>query len=203
MPEAEPPAAGPLPLFPLRAVLFPGTKMALRIFETRYLDMIRNCLKGSGVFGIVAIRKGTEVGEVDTYRTGTLARVVDWTTTHDGLLGIEVRGESRFTFGRVERADDGLYWAHDVVLRTDEREPLRVDQHWAGDLLESLLEGPAKEQVEIPRLDDANAVCWNLAMRLPLGLEERQAVLETDAVAARLERLRTGAAALLERSDKE
>lgn len=206
-PEAESPdAVDALPLFPLRAVLFPGTTIALRVFETRYLDMVRRCLRASTPFGIVAIRRGGEVGEAETYRTGTLARIVDWTTTRDGLLGIEVKGSSRFTFERIERAADGLYVAHGVELKHDEPQTLTAGQSWAAELLESLLSARPKDgrvAREDSRVDDANAVCWNLAMRLPLGLAERQAVLETDAVPARLERLRNDAAVLLEKADKE
>ena len=54
--------AGLIPLFPLNIVLFPGGPLPLRIFETRYVDMVRNCMRASANFGVVLIRAGGEVG---------------------------------------------------------------------------------------------------------------------------------------------
>jgi len=50
-----------LPLFPLGAVLFPGGELALRVFEVRYLDMVRKCQRAAAPFGVVALRAGHEV----------------------------------------------------------------------------------------------------------------------------------------------
>ena len=42
-----------LPLFPLGSILFPGGTMALKIFEQRYLEMAKTCLKTGAPFGIM------------------------------------------------------------------------------------------------------------------------------------------------------
>ena len=44
-----------VPIFPLRTILFPGSKLPLRIFEPRYLDMISRCMPTNQEFGIVLI----------------------------------------------------------------------------------------------------------------------------------------------------
>jgi Lon protease-like protein len=62
-----------IPLFPLNIVLFPGGPLPLRIFETRYIDMVRRCMRESAPFGVVLIRSGGEVGHADTYGVGTLS----------------------------------------------------------------------------------------------------------------------------------
>ena len=67
-----------LPLFPLATVLFPGGPLSLRIFETRYLDMVASVLRGDNRFGVLAIRAGSEVGEAETFSVGTTAEIVDW-----------------------------------------------------------------------------------------------------------------------------
>ena len=68
-----------LPLFPLGSVLFPGGTMALRIFEQRYLDMAKVCLKTDVPFGITLIREGNEVGTPAVPEAvGTLAYVTHW-----------------------------------------------------------------------------------------------------------------------------
>ena len=51
-----------LPLFPLNTVLFPGGRLPLRIFEQRYMDMAKACLRDGAPFGVCLIREGAEVG---------------------------------------------------------------------------------------------------------------------------------------------
>src|SRR5690348_5910177 len=93
--------ASSLPLFPLDTVLFPGGPLSLRIFEPRYLYMVRRCLKDAGPFGVVLLLEGAEAGAaVRIADTGTSARLVDFDTLPDGLLGVVCVGERRF---RVQR----------------------------------------------------------------------------------------------------
>lgn len=51
-----------LPLLPLHAVLLPGGRLSLKVFEARYVDMISACLRNQQPFGICLIRSGREVG---------------------------------------------------------------------------------------------------------------------------------------------
>ena len=51
-----------LPLFPLNTVLFPGSRLPLKVFEARYMDMVRNCMRESSAFGVCLIAEGNEVG---------------------------------------------------------------------------------------------------------------------------------------------
>ena len=68
-----------VPLFPLHVVLFPGGPLPLRIFETRYIDMVSERMRGDGPFGVVLIRDGVEAGgPAATFETGTLARIADF-----------------------------------------------------------------------------------------------------------------------------
>jgi len=41
-----------IPLFPLNIVLFPDGPLPLRIFETRYVDMVRGCMREERCFGV-------------------------------------------------------------------------------------------------------------------------------------------------------
>jgi len=85
-----------LALFPLNTVLFPGGPLPLRIFETRYLDMLSRCFKNDQGFGVCLIEQGSETGPARSYTVGTLARVRDWSNGPDGLLHILAVGERRF-----------------------------------------------------------------------------------------------------------
>src|SRR5215467_4574263 len=102
-------SATTLPLFPLQTVLFPGGPLSLRIFEPRYLDLVRRCLKEQSPFGVVLILEGAEAGPVTTVAPiGTTARLVDFEALPDGLLGVVCVGERRFRVLRHWSQDDGL-----------------------------------------------------------------------------------------------
>ena len=50
-------------IFPLGTVLFPGAALPLKIFEQRYLEMTKTCLRDNRPFGVCLIREGREVGD--------------------------------------------------------------------------------------------------------------------------------------------
>ena len=102
-----------IPLFPLSAVLVPHGRMPLQIFERRYLDLVRDCMRNNSGFGVIWIRRGPEVAAGDTGEPelgdyGTYARIVDWDQLPNGLLGITIEGAERFELARHHRADSGL-----------------------------------------------------------------------------------------------
>ncbi|MCZ2110957.1 MAG: LON peptidase substrate-binding domain-containing protein [Dehalococcoidia bacterium] len=91
-----------IPLSPLRTVLFPGMSLPLRIFEERYRVMISELLESGGVFGVVLIREGQEVGGgAVPYDVGTLARIESCTETGRGHFSITARGVQRFRLLRM------------------------------------------------------------------------------------------------------
>ena len=113
-----------VPMFPLRAVLYPGGPLPLRIFEPRYIDMIGRCVKEQSPFGVVMLLEGADVDtKVHTQATGTLARIVDWDQGADGLLGITALGEDRFRLLRMEQQEDGLTVADIEVLPAEPETP--------------------------------------------------------------------------------
>ena len=98
------------PLFPLNTVLFPGGPLPLRIFEARYVDMVRHCMRAHCPFGVVLIRAGWEVGAAgagEMCAIGTTARIVDFNALPDGLLGITCIGERKFSVSKHWQQDDG------------------------------------------------------------------------------------------------
>src|SRR5687767_9222370 len=115
-------------LFPLHTVLFPGGPLPLRIFETRYTDMVRRCMREQQPFGVVLIQDGDEAGEVATTATvGCTARIADFHTLKDGLLGISCIGERKFRVQRVWRADDGLHMGEVLWLTPEPELPLPAE----------------------------------------------------------------------------
>ena len=173
-----------LPLFPLRAVLYPGGELALRIFERRYVDLVRDCLRHDRPFGAVLITAGREVGLEDgpprVAPIGTTARLVDANVLPGGLLGVRAVGEGRFRVLSHQADAGGLVRARVENLAPD---PSSTDS-LAMERREALL--AALERLE-PALSPAESadtawLCRRLAERLPLGLPARQALLECESV---------------------
>ena len=179
-----------IPLFPLSTVLFPGGPLSLRIFETRYLDMVSHCLKHEQGFGVVLIRAGRETGEADFHRLGTLAHIRDWDRLEDGLLGITALGGDRFEWIETWRADDGLYWGRVQWLPSSRPPSLPPEcRHLARVVRELLPQLPRPWRLVEPHFDDADWVGFRLAEVLPISPEEKQALLALGDPTARLARI--------------
>lgn len=181
-----------LPLFPLGSVLFPGGQLSLRIFEPRYLDLVKRCGRSGEGFGVCLILDGREVGEPATPAAyGTEAAIVDFSMTEDGLLGLTVEGRRRFHVERTRVRDDGLVMGDVRWLPEDPDERLRDEHALLSVLLARIMdkagiehEGPGKGP-----LADAAWVGWRLAEWLPLAPEERLAMLQSADPHARLQQL--------------
>ena len=168
-----------IPLFPLNTVLFPGGPLPLRIFETRYIDMISERLQKEAPFGVLLIREGDETGSASTYDVGTLARIIDWYQGSDGLLGVTAIGERRFRLVAAECQPDGLN-VGDVELLPDEP-ALPLSEPFAGlaDILRGVLDDLGRLYESMERhYDDAGWVTYRFVEILPLELEQKQYCLE-------------------------
>lgn len=170
-----------LPLFPLNAVLFPGGPLSLRIFEQRYLDLVRDCTRNGSGFGVCLILAGREAGEPAVPAAiGTVARITDFYTLPDGLLGIGAEGGERFQVANTRVRDNGLVhgevrlWPDEPVLEVPAEHGLLAT------ILERLLEqvGGRHARVDRARLDDASWVGFRLAELLPLEPSEKQHLLQ-------------------------
>ena len=178
-----------LPLFPLSTVLFPGGRLELRIFERRYLDMVRDCMRAGGGFGVCVIVRGREAGEPAIPAAyGTLARITDFSTLPDGLLGIVAAGTRAFHVARTRVRDTGLVIGEVALREADVPIPVPPEFGVLATILERLAEqlGGELGAAERARFDDAGWVGYRLAEALPLTLEERQRILQTSDAVARL-----------------
>ncbi|HEY6451084.1 MAG TPA: LON peptidase substrate-binding domain-containing protein [Steroidobacteraceae bacterium] len=179
---------GPLPLFPLHTVLFPGGLLPLRVFEPRYLDMVGRCLRSGDGFGVVLIEDGSDTErEARTAAVGTSARIVDFQTLDDGLLGLLCRGERRFRIGARHCQADGLNCAE--VEWLEERRGVPVPPQFQP-LLPILREAMAKlttmGRFLEPDYADAAWIGQRLAELLPLERAVQQQLLEIDDPETRL-----------------
>jgi Lon protease-like protein len=179
-----------LPLFPLQTVLFPAGRLALRVFEPRYLDMVARCLRGDNRFGVIAIREGSEVGTAaTTHEIGTTAEIVDWHQENDGLLGILAEGRAPFRLVSTRREPDGLYVGEIDWLPPSPPVPLAAIHEPLVALLERLLAPLPLYRGVAPAFEDAAWVGGRLIELLPLGLNFKQSLLEMPDAGERLDRL--------------
>jgi Lon protease-like protein len=179
-----------IPLFPLHAVLFPGGRLPLRIFENRYMEMAKACLKAQSPFGVCLILEGKEVGTPATpAAVGCLARIADWDMPQLGLLHVTARGERRFRILERRVQPDGLARASIEILseEVDGIPPENLSR--CVKLLERVIEQHPGLLESPHRLDSCSWVSSRLAELLPLPLEAKQALLELDDARSRLERL--------------
>ncbi len=177
-------------LFPLHTVLFPGGPLPLRVFETRYLDMIRRSLKGEQDFGIIQIQSGSEGETSSIYSTGTIAKIVDWSQSDDGILVIVVHGGARFRVLQAETLSDGLNVGRVDVLENDPGTLVPVEYAPMAEVLEKILNSLQEQYASVGRdMQNAGWVANRLAELLPLDMVDKQACLEILEPLARLHQL--------------
>lgn len=179
-----------VPLFPLGTVLFPGGLLPLKVFEQRYVDMTKACLRDSTPFGVCLIREGREVGQpAAPHDIGCLATIEQWDVPHPNLFALLARGGARFRIldtsvnagglitGRIELLPEP---AADVPMEPACEEVLRLAIKRAGT---DSVPGPIQ-------LDNPLWVSYRLAEILPITPLEKQALLEMTDTEARLAQLR-------------
>ena len=165
-----------IPLFPLATVLLPGNTLDLKIFETRYLDMIANCMRENNPFGVVLIHNGDETAiNAEIYSVGTTAVISDWENRADGLLGITALGVERFEILSTHTQQDGLTMAEVAILDEDSMPEMPEQFAYMLELLNhvSAHEGRIR--------DDDQGFCsilYQLIYLLPLEAALKQRLLE-------------------------
>jgi len=175
-------AEGELPLFPLNTVLFPGGLLPLRVFEQRYMEMTKACLREGTEFGVCLIRDGAEVGVPATPEdVGCTARIVHCDMQQLGPLQIVARGERRFRVRATRVRDDGLVVADIALLPEEAEAPVPESLAACRRLLERIVAEHGEQLFAKPFQFDSSAwVSARLAEVLPLRAATRQTLLELD-----------------------
>jgi hypothetical protein len=167
-----------LPIFPLGTVLFPGALLPLKIFEQRYMDMAKGCLKEGLSFGICLIREGSEVGAPAVpEQVGTLAKIVDWDMEQLGVLKVRVEGGERFRLNSTDVQPNGLTIGE--VERFTESPDTSGDLEACAAFLKKVVAAVGAGQFAEPlRFDEVSWVGFRLAEILPLRPDVKQRLLE-------------------------
>lgn len=186
-----------LPLFPLGTVLFPGGELPLRVFEVRYLDLIDKCHTAGAPFGVVGLRRGSEVQvagapEEQLESIGTLAHIVSIERPQTGLLHVRCQGSQRFHIDRQKRLKHGLWVADVTMMADDTRVAVPEDLEHTATALHQLRATLRERGAIGPDADDqVYEECGWVANRwcelLPLSAEIKQQLMTLENPLLRLE----------------
>ncbi len=180
-----------LPIFPLNTVLYPGGLLPLKIFEQRYQEMTKACLRDATPFGVCRIREGIEVGSPAVPEPiGCTAIIAEWEMPHLGVFLLKSRGQQAFRIIEKSTQRDGLIRAEVELLEDEAGNPAPEALRLCRQVLEQIVNRIGNDYFFAP-LDFSNPrwVSYRLAEVLPLGMADRQALLEARDDGERLARL--------------
>ena len=189
-----------IPLFPLNTVLFVDGVLPLRIFEPRYVDMIRNCMREGVGFGVVLIRHGrdarldADAEQPEVCDLGTYAEITDFDQLPNGMLGIVGTGRRKFQLLSIEEQPDHLLTGQVAWFPDEAEQPLPDKYRPLSELLVALLEHPSVQRMHGELrvhvdLNDARSVSCRLSELLPVEAGIKQGLLRLGSPAERLAEL--------------
>jgi Lon protease-like protein len=177
-------------IFPLGSVLFPGGMLPLRIFEQRYIEMTKVCIRDNRPFGVCLIKEGREVGTPAVpHAVGCLAMIEQWDMPQLGLFELRARGVERFRLLHTQAAGNGLITA--AIERIPADLPTTSVDSACREVLKLIINRVGATHFPQPiDLDDASWISYRLAEVLPLEAQVKQSLLEMTDANERLDKLR-------------
>ena len=177
-----------IPLFPLGTILFPEGIIALKIFEARYLDMIKQCLREKTEFGVVSIIKDSATASEDISLSfaeiGTLAQIEDFDPIQPALYMTKSFGTQRFKLISCKQETNGLWMGDVELLENDPLMPIPKEHQNIAKLLDDIISIIQSEDLlgEAPfrkpfKVDDCGWVSNRLAELLPISLAQKNHLL--------------------------
>mgnify|MGYP003582559982 FL=1 len=188
-----------IPLFPLSAVLFPSGVLPLRVFEVRYLDMVKKCIADKTEFGVVALLGGSEVrtpqGHEVLGTTGTMARIDEWSAPMPGLLHLRCTGTTRFDLQSSVQGKYGLWNGEAVPIEEDPIVEIPIALQASANRLGKLISDLQKDGVPLPEmpvaapffLDESGWVANRWCELLPIPVDQKLRLLALKNPVERLE----------------
>ena len=198
--SSTPSVLADVPLFPLHTVLFPDGLLPLKIFEARYLDMARDCLRDKTTFGVCLLKSGAEVAQPNEpsvpESVGCLAQIDVCDVDEFGMLLIRARGTKRFRLLSHRVESSGLLVGMAELVGSDvplEGTQLMEKFGACAEVLERIIATIRERDpeslpfVEPFRLDDPTWVSNRLSEVLPIALKARQKLMELQDAGARID----------------
>lgn len=179
-----------MPMFPLGNVLFPNVVLPLRVFEPRYLALVRDCLASEPEFGVVLIERGAEVGGADVrFSSGTVARILAVRDLQDGTLLVTCAGTRRISI--TQWLPDDPYPLAEVVdwpdpADADEADTAAIVRRVRSVLGRSSEAGDPVAPATIELADDASSALWQACAVAPVSPLDDLALLRAPDAAERI-----------------
>ncbi len=181
-------ASRKIPLFPLETVLFPDGVIALKIFEARYLDMIKQCLREKTEFGVISIIQDQDDSHDNlTPRfssIGTLALIEDFDPIQPALYMTKSFGTQRFKLLSSSQEANGLWVGETILLEKDPLIPIPKEHQRVAKLLDEIIAVIQSENLlsDAPfkkpyMTEDCGWVSNRLAELLPISLAQKNHLL--------------------------
>ena len=189
-----------IPIFPLsNFIFFPDTIVPLNIFETRYIEMVDDSMKGSRMIGMIQPKKTFNNSIPELYNVGCVGKITSINESDDGRYLIVLNGLSRFKI-LDEIKNNKLYRECEVSfnefhndINLNKKEIKFTDLELIFKNLKTFFQkrGYIINWKELEK-QDLDQTINTLSMASPFSLEEKQALLEAknlDSRKAKLEEI--------------
>jgi ATP-dependent Lon protease len=186
-----------LTILPVRdIVLFPGMVVPIAVGRERSVAAAQQAMRQGQPVGVI-MQRDEQVAEptaIDLHTVGTVANILRYVTTPDGAHHLVCQGLQRFRV--VEFASEAPF-LQARVARIDEPEPQSVEiearfmhlKQLAGEALELLPQAPAELVASLQAVTSPAALADLAAAQMDIKPEEKQAILETIDLVARLDKV--------------
>ncbi|MCA2978584.1 MAG: LON peptidase substrate-binding domain-containing protein, partial [Myxococcaceae bacterium] len=184
-----------LPILPLRnSVFFPGGVLPLAVGRQKTIALIKDAVRDDQVIGVVTQRKAEEEdpGATDLYNMGTVARIVKLLKMGEDNYSLVVQGLARFRV--LELVQESPYLKARIEPVEDktpadnvEIEALTINlKKLAREVIEMMPELPAAATELVESITHPGHLADLIAANVDVPIEEKQAVLETVDLKARM-----------------
>jgi Lon protease-like protein len=170
-----------IPLFPLSAHILPGGRMSLKIFEPRYVRMVKEACRADSGFGVCMLNsQGDKYKNEHIYPIGTFVKVVDFDLMDDGFLGVTVEGYKCFNIISLKTESDELRtgkceWLQEWTTNSEVHSIAPIDER----LMEIFDKYPElKALYKNPQFNDTIWVIYRWLELLPVNAEQKQQLLQ-------------------------
>jgi len=177
------------PIFPLTNIVLPGGIFPLRIFERRYLDMVKNCIKDEKGFCIALVKNEVQDKYIkDIYQYTSFVKIIDWNQLKDGILGISVEGISIAKVLSSKLNKDNLLVGNIEFIKT-EKEYMIPQKYLTLSKFHKKIYPGIKNFIDFKkeRYFDASWVGFRLIECLPLDLPTKANLISAKNALERLE----------------
>ena len=182
-------------VLPLRGnVLFPGIVMPLLVAKPSSVELVEAARRGDRLFGAVSLHPESPEDPAVEHLSGrgTLARILKTLELPNGKLNVIIQGLARIDVAAIEATEPYFLATVEAVHPQPAQDSVEIEAlvHSVQRLLQQIVKLPSNLPPEVQALASASTDPGSLAdlvaAHLNLAVDEKQVLLETDAIEPRL-----------------